>query len=183
MYQGKIHQHDFIEPRSVVVSEKDRHLCSDGENDQCCWGEEALNRKDSRTGFVIMYAGCPIIWGSKLQMLIALSTTKAEYIVHFIYQCHESFDRDHATWVPHTWLNSKDVCQLFEDNRNCIEIVTNHKTRARTKHLLVRLHHFHTHVVNKMITINHIQMEQLGDMFMKPLAKGTLRNKLMRWTS
>ncbi|KAL7516471.1 hypothetical protein ACHAWX_001485, partial [Stephanocyclus meneghinianus] len=34
----------------------------------------------SRTGYVIMYAGCPITWSSKLQTQIALSTTKAEYI-------------------------------------------------------------------------------------------------------
>ena len=34
----------------------------------------------SRTGFVIMYAGCPILWASKMQMLMGLSTTKAEYI-------------------------------------------------------------------------------------------------------
>ena len=34
----------------------------------------------SRTGFVICYAGCPIIWSSKLQTEIALSTTEAEYI-------------------------------------------------------------------------------------------------------
>ena len=34
----------------------------------------------SRTGFVIMYAGCPITWCSKLQTEIALSTTEAEYI-------------------------------------------------------------------------------------------------------
>ena len=34
----------------------------------------------SRTGFVIMYAGCPIHWMSKLQTEIALSTTEAEYI-------------------------------------------------------------------------------------------------------
>jgi hypothetical protein len=33
-----------------------------------------------RTGYVIMYAGCPIIWASKIQPLIALSTTEAEYI-------------------------------------------------------------------------------------------------------
>ena len=31
-------------------------------------------------GFTLMYAGCPIIWGSKLQSLIALSHTEAEYI-------------------------------------------------------------------------------------------------------
>ena len=34
----------------------------------------------SRTRFVIMYAGCPITWGSKLQTEIALSTTESEYI-------------------------------------------------------------------------------------------------------
>jgi hypothetical protein len=34
----------------------------------------------SRTGYVIMYAGCPILLGSRHQHLIALSTTEAEYI-------------------------------------------------------------------------------------------------------
>ncbi len=27
-----------------------------------------------------MYAGCPIVWASKLQTLVALITTEAEYI-------------------------------------------------------------------------------------------------------
>ena len=34
----------------------------------------------SRTGFIIKYAGCPIIWASRLQTETALSTTEAEYI-------------------------------------------------------------------------------------------------------
>ena len=34
----------------------------------------------SRTGFFIMYAGCPVTWGSKLQTEISLSTTESEYI-------------------------------------------------------------------------------------------------------
>jgi hypothetical protein len=34
----------------------------------------------SRTGFVILYSGCPIHRGSKLQTEITLSTTEAEYI-------------------------------------------------------------------------------------------------------
>ena len=34
----------------------------------------------SCTGYIITYAGCPIVWGSKLQTLIARSTTKAECI-------------------------------------------------------------------------------------------------------
>ena len=32
----------------------------------------------SRTGYVITYANCPIIWGSKLQTCVALSTMEAE---------------------------------------------------------------------------------------------------------
>ena len=34
----------------------------------------------SRTCYVIMFDGCPITWGSKLQTEIALSTTESEYI-------------------------------------------------------------------------------------------------------
>ena len=34
----------------------------------------------SRTGYVITYAKCPIVWNSKLQGEIALSTTEAEFI-------------------------------------------------------------------------------------------------------
>ena len=34
----------------------------------------------SLTDFVIMYAGFPITWGSKLQIEIDLSTTESEYI-------------------------------------------------------------------------------------------------------
>ena len=34
----------------------------------------------SRTGYVIMYSGCPVTWASKMQMEVALSTTQAELI-------------------------------------------------------------------------------------------------------
>jgi len=47
------------------------------------WHKEFSHLRDcvlSRTGYVIIYNGCPIQWGSKLQSEIALSTTEAEYI-------------------------------------------------------------------------------------------------------
>ena len=34
----------------------------------------------SRSGILIKYANCPILWGSKMQSLVALSTTEAEII-------------------------------------------------------------------------------------------------------
>ena len=34
----------------------------------------------SRSGYAIFYAGCPVLWESKLQTEFALSTAEAEYI-------------------------------------------------------------------------------------------------------
>jgi hypothetical protein len=45
--------------------------------------EDAMNDPStakSRTGYVISYAGCPIIWASKLQTEVVLSTTETEYV-------------------------------------------------------------------------------------------------------
>ena len=43
---------------------------------------EPTNPRDclSRTGYIIKYAGCSIVWSSKLQLMIALSMTEAEYM-------------------------------------------------------------------------------------------------------
>ncbi|TPX47812.1 DNA-directed DNA polymerase [Synchytrium endobioticum] len=41
------------------------------------WGGEAGR---SRTGFVILLDGCPIVWSSKKQGVIAMSTAEAEYV-------------------------------------------------------------------------------------------------------
>ena len=34
----------------------------------------------SRTGYILFYYGCPVIWSSKIQTEIVLSTAEAEYI-------------------------------------------------------------------------------------------------------
>jgi hypothetical protein len=144
----------------------------------------------SRTGYVIMYAGCPIVWASKMQSLISLSTTEAEYIalssslrevIAIMNLLNELKSRNFSFHFPTPTVR----CRVFEDNMSCIEIATNHRTRPRTKHLSVRLHHFRSHVVNKTIIIEHINSkEQVADMFTKPLARDQfrkLRSKLMQW--
>jgi hypothetical protein len=145
----------------------------------------------SRTGYVIMYAGCPIIWASKMQPLIALSTTEAEYIalstalrevIAVMHLMQELRRKQFTVFHP----TPKITCRTFEDNQSCIEIATNHKTRPRTKHLSVRLHHFRSFVISKAVTIEHISTkEQIADMFTKPLARVQfckLRNRLMCWS-
>jgi len=34
----------------------------------------------SRTGYLIMFSGCPLSWGSKMQTLTGLSTTEVKFI-------------------------------------------------------------------------------------------------------
>ena len=137
-----------------------------------------------------MYAGCPIIWASKMQPLIGLSTTEAEYIalstalrevIAVMHLMQELKEEGFAVYHP----TPKITCRTFEDNQSCIEIATNHKTQPHTKHLSVRLHHFQSYLLSRAITIEHVSTkEQIADMFTKPLAQVQfykLCNRLMGW--
>jgi hypothetical protein len=144
----------------------------------------------SRTGFIIKYTGCPLVWGSKMQTLIALSTTEAEYIALSTALCEVitlmnllKELRSRGIDVPFT--KPKVHCKVFEDNAACIELAKTHKMRPRTKHLAVRLHHFRDHVVLGNISIEHVpSKEQEADALTKPLARDLfqyLRKRFMGW--
>ena len=125
----------------------------------------------SRTGFVITYAGCPILWKSKIQSLVALSTTEAEYIalstalrdvIHIINLMTDI----QSNGFPLHGCTPKIKCRTFEDNKSYIKLATDHKTRPRTKHLSLRLHHFRSHIVNKTISVEYISTkDQVADIF------------------
>ena len=144
----------------------------------------------SRTGFVISYAGCPILWKSSTQSLIALSTTEAEYIAlssalrEVIAIIHLMEDlKTHG--LPLHASTPVIRCRTFEDNMSCVKLATNHITRPRTKHLSLRLHHFRSHIVKKTITVEHVSTSnQVADIFTKPLPLpqfSKLRDILMSW--
>jgi len=146
---------------------------------------------NSRTGYVISFAGCPIVWGSKMQILTALSTTEAEYIalssaLREVISVMNLLNELRSRGFPIPISTPNVVCKVFEDNKSCIEIATNHKTRPRTKHLSVRLHHFRSFVQARLINIVHVSThEQVADIFTKPLPRDQfryLRDILMGWT-
>ena len=144
----------------------------------------------SRTGFIISYAGCPILWKSKVQSLIALSTTEAEYIAlssalrEVIAIVHLLEDLK-SYGLPIHGSTPVVKCRTFEDNMSCVNMANTHKTRPRTKHLCIRLHHFRSHILRKTITVEHISTkEQIADILTKPLARPQfekLRDPLMSW--
>ena len=143
----------------------------------------------SRTGFVIMYAGCPLTWCIKLQTEIVLSTTESEYIalsqamreiIPFMNLMMEVGD------IP-PLHNPKPVfhCKVFEDNNSCIRVAESPKFTPQTKHVAIKYHHFRSFVADKTLAILPTDTkDQLADIFTKPLDKvifTQLRKSLMGW--
>jgi hypothetical protein len=135
-----------------------------------------MDTAKSRTGYVITYAGCPILWGSKLQSIIALSTTEAEFV---------ALSQTLRIALPLMWLirEMKQLgfecqatkpqvhCRVFEDNSGAIELATVPKMRPRTKHINLSYHWFRS-LVPQDISIHAISTaEQCADLMTKALSE------------
>ena len=143
----------------------------------------------SRSGYVIMYAGCPIYWCSKLQTEIALSTTESEYIalssamrevIPFLNLMKEVYKL-----FPVSQQKPIFNCTVWEDNDSCIKVANSPKFTPRTKHIAIKYHHFRQQVYDGIIDIRPIDTKvQIADILTKPLPGPSfvkLRNLLMGW--
>jgi hypothetical protein len=141
------------------------------------WDKETaaddIDTARSRTGYVIIYAGCPIIWKSKLQTQIALSTTEAEFMA-LSTALRETIPL--MELVKELQQNGYDLtatkptvhCRVFEDNSGALEIATVPKMRPRTKFINVQYHHFRQYVDRNEISILPINTnDQCADILTK----------------
>ena len=81
----------------------------------------------SRSGWIVRFAGAPITWASKIQMITALSTTEAEYIalstslrevIPLMGMLKEATEQG----VQIDNLPPKIHCTVFEDNSGALEL-------------------------------------------------------------
>ncbi len=148
----------------------------------------------SRTGFVICYANCPLIWCSKLQTEIALSTAEAEYIA----MSHALRDTipiqnlvKEVSCIFQLPEPLTDFCiTVHEDNLSAISMAESLKFTPRTKHIAIKYHHFRSRVQTSFnpsgdIKIKYISTKlQLADIFSKPIDDTSfikLRHMLCGW--
>ena len=133
----------------------------------------------SRTGFVICYANCPIVWCSKLQTKIALSTAEAEYIA-ISHALRETIPIQNLikeiSCIFHMPTPMTDFCiTLQEDNISAIAMAESLKFTPRTKHTAIKYHHCCSRVRTSSnesgdIKIKYISTKkQLADIFTKPV--------------
>ena len=130
-----------------------------------------------------------IIWVSKLQTEVALSTTEAEYIalsqamrdIPLLGMLEElttvlqlNIDQPSVSWKACRYQadSGKLFADLYEDNTGAYELAKAPKMRPRTKHNTLKYHHFREHVTNGTIRIHLIGMkDQTADIFTKAFNK------------
>ena len=142
----------------------------------------------SRTGYVIFFAGVPLIWSSKLQVEVCLSSTEAEMValsaatrecIFLIRLLREAFSTSSLNFDI---ANSKIHCGIFEDNTGTLELVKEFRIRPRTKHMNSKFWHFTTFMeANKdILTFHWIDTKsQVSDMLTKALG-GELFSKFVK---
>lgn len=151
----------------------------------------------SRTGYVIMVGGSPVVWSSKLQPVIASSTMESEYIA-LSTACKELIPiRNIASEIAEACgVTSEDVSSMhttiWEDNVGCLTLANLELPllTPRSKAIAVRYHWFRQFVSQDQgrdggIVIKKVNTkDQIADIFTKGLAHlqfATLRRMLMGW--
>lgn len=114
------------------------------------WARD-LDRRRSRTGFVIMLNDVPIIWTSKLQTATASSTPEAEFAAL------AASVRD-VCWAREI-LNEcgfpvSDTTTIYQDNLGAISWTTGVQGMRRVKHVGINFN-----VVRDMVDGNHISVQ------------------------
>ena len=94
-----------------------------------------------RTGFVITYAKCPLVWASKLQTETSLPTTEEKYIalsqslreiIPLLGLLNEI--KRHFSVIMDL---SKIKCTVFEDNKSCIQLAKAPRMNLQTKYIVL----------------------------------------------
>jgi hypothetical protein len=182
--------------KDMILNPQGGHSCDCFCGANCCGNWDRVNAyvdpstAKSRTGCVITYASCQIVWAAKLQPYMALSSTEADCgalstslrdVIHMMQLVKEASALGWKTFEGIPTVH----CKAFEDNAGTLEWARLPKMRARTKHLNIRMHHFREHVRNGEISIHKIPTRyQLGDIATKPQPEELFvfqRESLMQW--
>jgi hypothetical protein len=146
----------------------------------------------SWTGYIICLSDCPVLWISKLQIEIALSTIEAEYVA-LSASCRGLFPMIdvtnkicsalHLTLSDTTEMHIK----IHEDNVGTLILGQLEPQRMTpcSKHYAVKYHWFQEHLIPQKIQLVKIaSTDQLGNIFTKGLDKiafQRLQKMLMGW--
>ncbi|KAL7571814.1 hypothetical protein ACA910_002899 [Epithemia clementina (nom. ined.)] len=129
----------------------------------------------SRTGYIIFFCGCPLMWKSQLQTETALSTFGAEYValssgLRTLIPLQRVL-QDMVNMLEHHSPTPTVHSEVFEDNSSAYLLANNQRLSNRSLHLNVKYHHFWEQVRNKTIKTSQISTtEQRANFLTKGLS-------------
>eukprot|EP00253_Pinus_taeda_P023235 PITA_23235 len=131
-----------------------------------------LDKRRSTSGYVFTLAGGVISWMSKLQNVVALSTTEAEYIAAS-HACKEEI-----------WLKGlfgefgrlQDNIKLFCDSQSAIHLSKNLAYHSKSKYIPIKYHFVRQVITERGVSLEKVHTkENCADMFTKLVLLEKLR--------
>jgi len=152
---GITFQHCSTEPTAFGYSDSD-------------WAGDAGTRK-STTGYAFFVVGGLVSWKSKLQSIVTLSSTEAEYAALAEALREASRLRGLLTELGFD-KSALEPLLILEDNQSTIHLATNHANSNRTKHVDVRNHYCRQEHNSGHVNIQYVPTDlQVADGLTKPL--------------
>jgi hypothetical protein len=128
------------------------------------WAGDRDNRR-SVSGFIMFLCGVPIIWRSKQQATVALSSSEAEFVamgeavkeILFVIQVLESMQ-----------IEVESPVTVRVDNMGAIFMAENSSSSSRTRHIDIKWHFVNDLVSDKKIEIVFVKTkDNIADGFTK----------------
>ena len=149
----------------------------------------------SRTGYILMFANCPLMWVSKLQTKVSVGTMMVEYVALSSAMRDMLPLKRLVQSVAEVVTGDKNVqvtchSDVFEDNNGALTVATCPRITPQSKFFAVKLHFFKEHVKtlehpDRPVHIHKIATDkQLADIMTKGLVEAKfqpLRDRLMGW--
>ena len=129
------------------------------------------NRR-STTGYVFTVGGIVVSWVSKIQSVVALSTTKVEYVA-------TTEASKEIIWLQRFMdeLGKKhDMGTLYSDSQSAIHFANNSTFHSRTKHIQFKYHFIRLVLEDGKLKLEKIHSSQNpADMLTKVVTRDKLR--------
>lgn len=139
------------------------------------WGSDKDDRR-SVSGVLLMLNEGPVVFKSKYQKTVALSSAEAEYMAMSLCVQEVIWAR---LLLNDLMMKQVGATPIMEDNQGAIALSKNVGYQARTKHIDIRHHFIREKVLSKEVEVKYIETKrQLADMLTKAI--GTKRLQYLR---
>jgi hypothetical protein len=127
------------------------------------------DRGKSTGGYMVKVGSGAVAWSSKLQQIVTLSTTEAEYVAAVAAG-------KEISWMQQLFkelgIMAPAPSTLFIDNQSAISVAKNPEHHGRMKHLDLAFYWLRDKVAEKRIRVVHLASNDMpADLLTKPLPK------------